>query len=340
MDSRRRDDRRTATEPSCDRSADVEVDSGYQPITCAPSVRAVYAKALRAAAVDSSILITGESGTGKEVLARTIHGARKNSGRFVPINCGSIPDSLIETELYGYRRGAFTGANTNTVGLVEQAAGGTLFLDEIGDMPLALQVHLLRFLDSGEVRSIGDAAIRHVRVCIVAATNRDIELEIAQGRFRQDLFFRLAVVTLRLPPLRERREDIPTLINHYLASFASKFGRPAPVMTAEAMRMLVEFDWPGNIRELKNVVEQAVIYSEDGFITPAELPPSLSHSALPAPYVAPDPQHLAEVLASLARGGITHVQAAAALGISRTTLWRHLRKLERLNGASHGPQRE
>jgi DNA-binding NtrC family response regulator len=292
-----------------------------------PIIRALFAKADRAAAVNSTVLITGESGTGKEVLARRLHrhSARRNRA-FVPVNCGGLTESLVETELFGHRKGAFTGAIANSKGLVDEAEGGVLFLDEIGEMPLQLQVHLLRFLDSGEIRPVGTTCVRHADVRVVAATNRCLTSEIRSGRFREDLFFRLSVVSLHLPPLRERPADITPLTYHYVNRAARRFGVPIPEVSEDALETMKRYRWPGNIRELQNAVEQAVVQQSDGVITSAELPQSLHAGPAPAVAtnrVAANRSDLVEML-DLHNGN--HTEAAAALGISRTTLWRRLRR--------------
>ncbi|HLG59548.1 MAG TPA: sigma-54 dependent transcriptional regulator [Vicinamibacterales bacterium] len=295
-----------------------------------PVTRAVFAKATRAAAVNSTVLITGESGTGKEVLARRIHRlSNRQRGKFVPVNCGSLPESLIETELFGYKKGAFTGAASDSKGLIEDAEGGVLFLDEIGDMPLSMQVRLLRFLDSGEIRAVGSTVVKHVDVRVVAATNRCLLTEVRDRRFREDLYFRLSVVWLELPPLRERRADIPPLVAFHTRRAATKLGVPVPRISEAALDMLLRYRWPGNIRELQNAMEQAIVQDGSGIITPDALPASVQRvlSAI-GPVLSSlitDPGEQLETVLRQHRGNRTH--AAAALGISRTTLWRRLRQL-------------
>jgi two-component system response regulator AtoC len=216
--------------------------------------------ARRVARHTTSVLIVGPTGTGKELLARLIH---QESGRasagFLPVNCGAIPDGLIESEFFGYVKGAFSGAEKNREGLFEAAHGGTLFLDEIGDLPEQLQVKLLRVLQEGEVRRLGETESRKVDVRVIAATNRDLEADEEAGRFRRDLYYRIAIVTLALPPLAERPEDLPHLVMHLLTLQAERLGIPAPVVEPRAMEALLEYPWPGNIRELENVLERALI---------------------------------------------------------------------------------
>ncbi len=290
------------------------------PVTCA-----LLAKADRAAAVDSTVLITGETGTGKEVLARRIQRTSPNRRKFVPVNCGSLPASLIEAELFGHRRGAFTGAVADAKGLIEEADGGVLFLDEIGEMPLSLQVSLLRFLDTGEIRAVGGTRVRHVNVRVLAATNRCLEDEVHERRFREDLFFRLSVVRLHAPPLRERRGDILPLLHYHLRRGAAKVGLPPPAIADDAVAALMRYRWPGNIRELQNTLEHAIVQQTGGVITIDDLPPALACSESVAS--SPRPNAAEELAAALQAHDGNQRRTAAALGISRTTLWRRLRQL-------------
>ncbi|MCS7229600.1 MAG: sigma-54 dependent transcriptional regulator [Candidatus Kryptonium sp.] len=222
----------------------------------------------RVAGTDATVLIQGESGTGKEVIARLIH---KNSPRkdkpFVAINCAAIPDTLIESELFGHEKGAFTDAHTSKPGLVEIANGGTLFLDEVGDLSQYVQPKILRFIETGEFRRVGGNNILKVDVRIISATNKDLNEEVKKGNFREDLLYRLNVVTIRLPSLRERKEDIPLFVEHFL----NKKTRGRKKMSPEAMQVLLDYDWPGNIRELENVVERAAILAKDDIIRPEDL---------------------------------------------------------------------
>ncbi len=221
---------------------------------------------------DATALVTGESGTGKELVARMLHyGGRRKDRPFVAINCGAIPETLLESELFGYRKGAFTEAKSDRAGLIEEADGGTLFLDEIGELPLALQTKLLRFLQEGELRRLGDAEVRRVNVRIVAATARELEQEVSGGRFREDLFYRLNVIRIHVPPLRERREDIPLLAEHFLGSFRRKFRKGDMRFSPEAMETLSGHDWRGNVRELENLIERCVLLGGEGEITREQL---------------------------------------------------------------------
>jgi DNA-binding NtrC family response regulator len=227
----------------------------------------------RAAGFKSTVLVTGESGTGKEVLARAIHAqSPRRNDPFVAVNCGAIPETLLESELFGHAKGAFTGADRARRGLVVEADGGTLFLDEIGEMPTSLQVKLLRVLQEEEVRPLGEAKPRMVDVRVIAATARKLEVEVAAGRFREDLYYRLNVVQLEVPPLRERPRDVPLLADHFIAHFRATLGKPVRAISDEALERLVAYRWPGNVRELENVIERAVILTEGDTITLRELP--------------------------------------------------------------------
>ena len=234
----------------------------------------------RAAEYKTTVLLTGESGTGKEVLARAIHAQspRRNEA-FVAVNCAAIPENLLESELFGHAKGAFTGADRARRGLFVEADGGTLFLDEIGELPVPLQAKLLRVLQEEEVRPVGESKPRRVDVRVLAATARDLEREVEAGRFREDLFYRLNVLRIVVPPLRERRADIPLLVDHFLARFREALGKPVRILTDEALEKLVAHRWPGNVRELENVIERAVILSSGPRLTPADLPANVTAPA-------------------------------------------------------------
>jgi len=234
------------------------------------AVESILGKAKLVAASDASVLVRGESGTGKELLARAIHRASPRSAKpFVAINCGAIPEQLLESELFGHMRGSFTGAARDYKGLFQAAEGGTVFLDEIGDMPLPLQVKLLRVLQDKEIRPIGTTQTIPVDVRIISATHRNLEEAIKAGSFREDLYYRLNVVSFALPALSERREDVPVLATHFLNQLADRYKKPLNGFASEAMEILVKSAWPGNVRELYNVVEQAVALSTTSIITPA-----------------------------------------------------------------------
>ena len=319
----------------------------YESIVGAsPRMQRIFKLVAKVARTDSTILLIGESGTGKELVARSIHlQSRRSHGPFVPVNVGALPESLIESELFGYVRGAFTGAIGERVGLVEEADGGTLFLDEIGDMPPTTQVKLLRTLENNEVRRVGENATRVVDVRVVAATHRDLMAEVAAGRFREDLYYRLNVVQIVLPPLRERREDIGLLASYFLERIAGREGREGLEVTPEAQALLERYDYPGNVRELENAIQHAVAVSEGKRIHAEDLPAAVRARRLLPTRSAPgtvadaaprsDPsrdtwsladiekEHIQRVL-SLHRGNAT--TAARQLGISRTTLWRKLKE--------------
>jgi two-component system response regulator AtoC len=227
----------------------------------------------RAAAYKSTVLFSGETGTGKEVLARAVHAqSPRRAEAFVAINCGAIPETLLESELFGHAKGAFTGADRAKRGLFREADGGTLFLDEIGELPITLQVKLLRVLQEEEVRPLGESKTRPVDVRVIAATARDLETEVQEGRFREDLFYRLNVVRLRVPPLRERPKDVPLLLDHFIARFRHTLGKPVRSVTDDALERLVKYPWPGNVRELENVIERAMILCDGERVTLRELP--------------------------------------------------------------------
>jgi two-component system response regulator HydG len=283
----------------------------------------------RVAPTDATVLIAGESGTGKEIIAKAIHHASaRNRGPFVAVNCGALPEALLESELFGHVRGAFTGATAAKRGLLEEAHRGTLLLDEIGEMPPALQVKLLRVLQSGEVRPVGATQASTVDLRVLAATNRDLEHLVRQGTFREDLFYRLNVIALRVPPLRERRDDIAALAEHFLERFARRQGR-ALTLARPALERLLSHAWPGNVRELENAMERTAILARGDVVEPDDLPPAIA-SAAGMPAETPVAETLAEaerthILQVLARHGGSHSRAADALGIGRTTLWRKLK---------------
>jgi two-component system response regulator GlrR len=245
-------------------------------ITRSPRMEDLLRQAKLVADSDASVLIYGESGTGKELLARAIHRASARRDQpFVAVNCGAIPEPLLESELFGHARGAFPGAVQAHKGLFQAADGGTILLDEIGDMPLALQVKLLRVLQEGEVRPVGSTQALPVDVRVISATHRDLDAQMAAGQFREDLYYRLNVVSLKLPSLADRREDIPLLATHFLRKVAERYRRPVPTLAPDAMALLISAPWPGNVRQLLNLIEQAVALSTTGMV-----PASLVQSAL------------------------------------------------------------
>jgi DNA-binding NtrC family response regulator len=293
---------------------------------------AVYKAVARAAASDVPVLVVGETGTGKELVARAIHHHSDRGGRaFVPVNCGALPEGLIESELFGHVRGSFTGAVTDKKGLFEQAHGGTIFLDEIGDMPAAAQVRLLRVLEQGEVRPVG-GSVRSVDARVVAATHRDLERAVADGAFREDLFYRLNVLRVALPPLRERREDVPLLASFFLRA-AGERARVSASLTPRALDALRAYPWPGNVRELENVIEQLVAASPGGLIDREALPAKITASRAPRP---DDLFQELPPLEELERRYLKHVlaavnghrtRAAEVMGIDRRTLYRMAERL-------------
>jgi DNA-binding NtrC family response regulator len=242
-------------------------------IASAPSMRAVLRMAERAATSDIPALILGESGVGKEVMARCIQGASGRAGKpFVTVNCGAIPENLVESILFGHEKGAFTGAVTKSLGKFVEADGGTLFLDEVGELPLDAQVKLLRVLQEGEVDAVGSRRPTKVNVRIISATNRDLTSQVKAGTFREDLFYRLNVFPLDMPSLRERREDIPALVDHFIGRFNASEGAKVTGASADTMKMLLAFDWPGNVRQLENAVFRAVVLCDGDVLHPQDFP--------------------------------------------------------------------
>src|SRR5918999_2611386 len=237
------------------------------------AMQQVLTVAAKVARHPSTVLVTGESGTGKELIARYIHeSSPRAEAAMVAVNCGAIPENLLESELFGHAKGAFTGASVEKKGLFEDADGGTLFLDEIGELPPPLQVKLLRALQEGEIRRVGDNSDRAVDVRVVAATARDLEADVGAGRFRADLYYRINVVRLHLPPLRYRRQDIPKLVRHFIQLYGRRLGLSVNAISPAAMRLLMEYAWPGNVRELENVIERSLVMAEGTQIEVEQLP--------------------------------------------------------------------
>jgi len=291
--------------------------------------RRVLDLAQRVGPFDASILITGETGTGKEVLARYLHRlSPRRKGPFTAVNCGALPETLLESELFGHAAGAFTGAVGNRAGLFEQAGGGTVFLDEIGDISPAMQLKLLRVLQEREIMRVGESVPRTIDVRIISATNRDLAAALREGRFREDLYYRLRVIEIEIPPLRARREDILPLARHFVGRFAKRLEIPGLRLDAATLDFLLDYPWPGNVRELENAIERAAVLSRDGLILPAHLPPRVVHGGaagegnpLGRTLAAAERDHIRAVLKSL---GGNRTRAARALGISASTLWRKL----------------
>jgi PAS domain S-box-containing protein len=280
----------------------------------------------------STILIEGESGSGKELLAKAIHNLSDRSDQpLVTVNCGAIPDTLLESELFGYKTGAFTDAKRDKPGRFAQASGGTIFLDEIGDVTPALQVRLLRVLQERTIEPLGSTESEHVDVRVMAATNRDLKELVEKGEFREDLYYRIQVFKLWVPPLRERKEDIPMLAEHFVDRFNKLKGKDLPGLSREALNAFMEYDWPGNIREMENAVEHAFILCRGGLIEPRHLPEPL-RLVLSAKGTSPSIGTLAEIEArsireALARNNGKKVATALELGIDKTTLWRKMKRL-------------
>ncbi len=294
------------------------------------------AMADKVAKTDSTILVSGESGTGKEVFARYIHMKSKRAdGPFIAVNCGAIPENLIESELFGHAKGAFTGAVYQKKGLIEEANQGTLFLDEVAELLPQAQVKLLRFLQDYTVRMVGGNEERIVDVRIMAATNKELVKEIEAGNFREDLFYRLNVIHITLPALRERKENIARLAAFFIIKYATAQDKKPPVLDQNSMALLQNYDYPGNIRELENIIERAVILSEDGVIKPDDLPPNIMQDR---PMISSPSDKVEEDLLSLQELEKRHIKrmltklnnnqslAAKQLGLSRTTLWRKIKE--------------
>ncbi len=299
------------------------------------AMREVMKLVQRVAPTQSTVLITGESGAGKEVVARAIHHFSEQRDRiFLPINCGAIPENLLESQLFGHLRGSFTGAVANQEGLFARARGGTIFLDEIGDLPLGLQVKLLRAIELKEILPVGATTPSKVDVRVIAATNSDLARAVEEGRFREDLFYRLNVVGIEIPPLRERREDLPLLIEHFVRIHNRELRRSFKGVDGATMKILMASPWKGNVRELDNVIEHAMILGEGDWITPVDLPRSLKGDGGVA---APAGEDLREAMRSYEKAHIQSVllkvdhdkkQAAELLGVSLSSLYRKIEELE------------
>jgi len=302
-----------------------------------PGMCEVFGMIRKVAGTEANVLVVGESGTGKELVARSLHSRSTRADKpFVPVDCASIPENLLESELFGHEKGAFTSAHTSRPGLFEYADGGTLFLDEVSQLSLPLQAKLLRVLQERQFRRVGGRKLISVDVRVISATNRDLKREVAEGRFREDLYYRLNVVTISLPPLRERDGDISLLARYFLRKFSRTNGKPVRDISDEAMGMLERYHWPGNVRELQNVMERAVLLAEGEVITPQDLPPEVRSPQAPPPSWEELPYKEAkrawmerferEYFLSLLRrhnGNIS--QAARAAGVSRKTIQRFLR---------------
>jgi PAS domain S-box-containing protein len=291
------------------------------------AMQELYRHIRQTANVEANVLIEGETGTGKELVARAIHYASQRRDRpFIAVNCAGLTDSLISSQLFGHRRGAFTGAVEDHQGFLEAADGGTLLLDEIGDIPLNVQANLLRFLQEREITRLGDSTPRTVDVRILAATHRDLNVEVEQERIRQDLLYRIRIARIHLPPLRDRREDIPLLAEAFLRKHGTGPGRSVPEVAQSSMRILLEYPWPGNVRELENAIEFAIVRCGQGTIQPEDLPPELHQQDLPAESSVFDgpADEKEQLMAALHQTQGNRTAAARLLGISRATLYRRL----------------
>jgi DNA-binding NtrC family response regulator len=303
-----------------------------------PVMISLYKEIARVAPTRSTVLIVGESGTGKELVARSIHQhSTRSGGSFVAINCGALTETLLEAELFGHVRGAFTGAIGDRKGLWEEASGGTLFLDEVGETSAAFQVKLLRALQEGEIRRVGSSRSTQVDARVLAATNRNLEREVKSGKFREDLFYRLSVVTLRVPALRERRTDIPLLAERFLGSVLDREGHQQLALSEEAIRTLVAYNWPGNVRELESAIEYAVLHARGHDVAPEDLPEKLQSaqvrsaarsplSALFEDLPALDELERRYLLYVLEVAGGNRTRVAEILGIDRRTLYRMIER--------------
>jgi two-component system response regulator AtoC len=310
-----------------------EIAAGESKIVgAAPAMIDLYKTVAHVAPTTATVLIIGESGTGKELVARQIHETSPRANKpFVAVNCAALPESILESELFGHERGAFTGATGLKRGVFEEATGGTLFLDEMGDITPKMQVQLLRVLQEGEIRRVGSSETVKVDVRVVAATNRDLKTDVASGRFREDLYFRLQVVTVRVPPLRERKQDIPLLLRHFLARHADRLKRPVPNVAPEVLEALEAYSFPGNVREMSHLVERAMLLAREGVITAADLPKEMTQTwtdatASNAQGSLSDDWPTLGVLERryidrvLSRTGGNKTRAAEVLGIDRRTL--------------------
>jgi DNA-binding NtrC family response regulator len=286
-------------------------------------MHAVYLTIGRAAISDETVLIMGESGTGKESIAKAIHQNSKRADKaFVVVDCSAIPSDLIESALFGHVKGAYTGADTARQGKFEQADGGTIFLDEVGELPIEVQMKLLRVLQEREVEPIGSNEIRQVDVRVVAATNRRLDLAIQEGAFREDLFYRLNVVPIVLPPLRDRKEDIPDLVDFFMSRFAQDYGQPKGTISSEAFKLLTAYDWPGNVRELENALKRALVMCAGQVLLPEHFP-ELSGTSTSSPTKAPGgfesrlaalmSERVAEFIESGAAAGELHAEVRVAV---------------------------
>lgn len=315
------------------RDLEKQVSGRFPAVTIvgkSPVMTKVFEMILDVADTSTTVLVEGESGTGKELIASAIHHqSPRKGGPFVRVNCVALSETLLESELFGHVRGAFTGANRDKAGRFELAHGGTIFLDEIGDISPAMQQHLLRVLQEREIERVGSTRTIKVDVRVIAATNQSLETLVQAGRFREDLYYRLNVVRMRVPPLRERQEDIPLLLTHFLRRIKKRTGREVKGILPESMEILVNYHWPGNVRQLENALERAAVLSRDGFIHPDHLPPEIrTGPSVPVTDQTPldDSAEKEKVYRVLEQAGWNRMEAAKRLGVSRSTLWRMMKK--------------
>ena len=310
---------------------EIKLNSNFEEIISRSEVfRKVLKQVEQVAATDSTVLIQGETGTGKELIARALHNNSDRSNRsLVTVNCAALPSEMIESELFGHEKGAFTGAYTKKTGRFELAHQGTIFLDEIGEMPMNLQTKILRALQEGEFQRLGSSDTIHVDTRVIAATNRDLEKAVKNGEFREDLYYRLNVFPINVPPLRERKEDIPLLINHFIKKYAAKTGRQIKETSQKVMDRLMEYDWPGNIRELENVIERAIILSNNGRITIGSWIPENKKMVQNTILTLEENerQHILRALNATNWRVSGEKGAAKLLGMKRTTLEARMKKL-------------
>lgn len=328
------------------RSYSPEVTNTIQIIGNSPAIKRIYELMAKVACCPSTVLMSGESGTGKELVAKSIHLHSDRAERlFVPVNCGAIPADLLESELFGHEKGAFTGAIATRIGRFELADGGTILLDEIGEMPQLLQVKLLRVLQERSFERVGGNRTISVDVRIIAATNQNLEAAVKEGRFREDLYYRLNVIPIEIPPLRERVDDIPLLCGFFIEKYSKKFGRNPITVTCEATKVLSGYSWPGNVRELENAIERLLVLKDNDIVTPSDLPERMTGKRIPElPHSEDDDNNpfvsgldLNAALEGYEKRLILHAlelhsgvksQAAKYLNINRTTLIEKMKRLD------------
>ncbi len=328
------------------RSDPSESSNTIQIIGNSPAIKRIYELMAKVACCQSTVLMSGESGTGKELVAKSIHHYSDRADRpFVPVNCGAIPTDLLESELFGHEKGAFTGAIATRIGRFELADGGTILLDEIGEMPQLLQVKLLRVLQERSFERVGGTRTISVDVRIIAATNQNLEAAVKEGRFREDLFYRLNVIPIEIPPLRERVDDIPLLCGFFIEKYSKKFGRNPITVTGEATKVLTGYSWPGNVRELENAIERLLVLKDNDIVTPSDLPERMTGKRIPElPHIEDDDNNpfvsgldLNAALENYEKRLILHAlelhsgvksQAAKYLNINRTTLIEKMKRLD------------